>query len=73
MLKLIKYPKCQDVIRPYHNESKCLIQTKAPVDKPQVLTNRYLAGVAAPASLLATRARGCNEIYHLKYRFVCKF
>ena len=26
----------------------------------------YLAGVAAPASLLTHRVRGCNEIYHLK-------
>jgi hypothetical protein len=32
-----------------------------------LLTKKYLAGVAAPASLLATRARGCNEIYHLKH------
>ena len=34
---------------------------------------KYLAGVAAPASLLAHRARGCNEIYHLKYFFVPPF
>ena len=26
----------------------------------------YLAGVAAPASLLTRRVRGCNEFYHLK-------
>ncbi len=26
----------------------------------------YLAGVAAPASFLTHRVRGCNEIYHLK-------
>ena len=26
----------------------------------------YLAGIAAPASLLTHRVRGCNEIYHLK-------
>lgn len=25
----------------------------------------YPAGVAAPASLLTHRVRGCNEIYHL--------
>ena len=30
---------------------------------------KYLAGVAAPASLLAHRARGCNDIYHLKFFF----
>ena len=29
-------------------------------------TKKYLAGVAAPASLLAQRAYGCNEIYHLE-------
>lgn len=31
-----------------------------------ILTIKHLAGVAAPASLLAQGARGCNEIYHLK-------
>lgn len=35
--------------------------------KLELNRQRYLAGVAAPASLLATRARGCNEFYHLKY------
>jgi len=33
----------------------------------QLISERdYLAGVAAPASLLTHRVRGCNEIYHLK-------
>ena len=31
-----------------------------------IVERDYLAGVAAPASLLTHRVRGCNEIYHLK-------
>lgn len=37
------------------SESNCLI-----------FIGGYLAGVAAPASLLTRRVRGCNGIYHLK-------
>ena len=30
------------------------------------LKKDYPAGVAAPASLLTHRVRGCNEFYHLR-------
>ncbi len=39
----------------------------ADISADSLHSKKYLAGVAAPASLLARRARGCNEIYHLKY------
>lgn len=39
----------------------------ADISADSLHSKKYLAGVAAPASLLAHRARGCNEIYHLKY------
>lgn len=31
----------------------------------------YLAGVAAPASLLTHRVRGCNEIYEISALRIC--
>ena len=41
---------------------------KSPIHSEQAFIDErdYLAGVAAPASLLTHRVRGCNEIYHLK-------
>ena len=41
---------------------------KNPIRREQSIIDErdYLAGVAAPASLLTHRVRGCNEIYHLK-------
>ena len=50
---LMRYPRGYPIRCPVHN-----------INLP---TKKYLAGVASPASLLAQRARGCNEIYHLKY------